>query len=78
MSVSYWVDGDRLHIDIEDEGIGFNSKKVPDPTENSNIMKVSGRGVHLIKKLMDKVMAIVEKEEPVGVKLTALVTANGR
>lgn len=55
VSVCYWVDKDRFHIEIEDEGAGFDLNTVPDPTENSNIIKRSGRGVYLIKKLMDRV-----------------------
>jgi len=55
VSVYYWVDKGKLHIEIEDEGAGFDSNTVPDPTENSNILKKSGRGVYLIKKFMDRV-----------------------
>lgn len=55
VSVCYWVDKDKLHVEIEDEGAGFGLNTVPDPTENSNIIKRSGRGVYLIKKLMDRV-----------------------
>lgn len=55
VKVSYWIDKGKLNIEVEDEGSGFNLKKVPDPTENCNIMKGSGRGVYLIKKLMDYV-----------------------
>ena len=38
---------------IEDEGEGFDLEKVPDPTESENLLKESGRGVYLIKHLMD-------------------------
>ena len=55
VSVYYWVDKDNLHIEIEDEGAGFDLNTVPDPTKNSNIIKRSGRGVYLIKKFMDRV-----------------------
>jgi len=42
-------------IIIEDEGEGFNHSKVPDPTEKENLLKEGGRGVYLIKHLMDEV-----------------------
>ena len=53
---SWWVDADRVHIEVEDEGAGFDHRKVADPTSGEHIMKNSGRGVYLIKKLMDKVV----------------------
>lgn len=53
--VSYWIEADKLHIEVEDEGPGFDHKALPDPTSSGQIMKNSGRGVYLIKKLMDKV-----------------------
>ena len=52
--VSYWLEGDSLIIEIEDEGRGFDLGKVPDPTIGENIMKGSGRGVYLVRKLIDK------------------------
>ena len=53
--VRYWLEGDRLIIEVEDEGIGFNLDKVPDPTIEENIMKGSGRGVYIVHKLMDEI-----------------------
>lgn len=55
INVSYWVKGSDLNIEIEDEGSGFNHKLMPDPTTDDNIMKGSGRGLYLIKNLMDRV-----------------------
>ena len=48
------LDG-RLTISVKDEGVGFNADGVPDPTEKDKLMKTSGRGVYLIKKIMDEV-----------------------
>lgn len=52
--VHYWVEDGRFNMDVEDEGAGFDPGRVPDPTKNDNIMKGSGRGVYLIKRLMDR------------------------
>jgi len=46
---------DRVVIQVTDEGKGFNSKAVPDPTHVDNVIKTSGRGVFLIKSLMNTV-----------------------
>jgi len=53
--LSYWVKEGVLNIEIEDEGTGFNHELVKDPTKEENLLRNSGRGVHLIKKLMDSV-----------------------
>jgi serine/threonine-protein kinase RsbW len=44
-----------LSITISDEGDGFNPNQLPDPTDESNVMKSGGRGVFLIQKFADKV-----------------------
>ncbi|MFH1190236.1 MAG: ATP-binding protein [Candidatus Omnitrophota bacterium] len=51
---SYWVDKGALNIEVEDDGCGFDYGKVADPTAEPHVLKNSGRGVYLIKKLMDK------------------------
>ncbi|GIU81038.1 MAG: response regulator [Acidobacteria bacterium] len=40
---------------VEDEGEGFDVNAVPDPTIEENLLKSSGRGVLIIKKIMDEV-----------------------
>jgi serine/threonine-protein kinase RsbW len=46
---------DSVIITVIDQGKGFDSKNIPDPTDTDNLQKLSGRGIFLIKKLMDKV-----------------------
>jgi len=40
---------------IRDEGPGFDPSKLPDPTEPINLCRIGGRGVLLIRTLMDEV-----------------------
>jgi len=40
---------------IRDDGLGFNTSKLPDPTDPANIGKSSGRGLFLIRTFMDAV-----------------------
>ncbi len=42
-----------LSIEIKDEGSGFDHKCIPLPTEKENIEKLSGRGIFLIRNIMD-------------------------
>jgi len=44
-----------LEIEVADEGMGYPPGELPDPTSSENIYKLSGRGIYLIKKFMDKV-----------------------
>ena len=46
----------RLTITVQDQGEGFDHTKVPDPTTKEKMMRTSGRGVFLIKKIMDEVI----------------------
>lgn len=45
----------QLIFEIRDQGAGFDFNNVPDPTSDDKIMKTSGRGVYLLRKLMDDV-----------------------
>jgi YesN/AraC family two-component response regulator len=47
--------GEATYI-VRDEGPGFDPSKLPDPTDPSNLDRVSGRGLLLIRTFMDKVV----------------------
>ena len=42
-------------IIVRDEGEGFDASAVPDPTEPESLLMTSGRGLHLMRALMDDV-----------------------
>jgi len=46
---------DRIRIAVRDHGQGFQTETVPDPTLSENLLKVGGRGLHVIRALMDDV-----------------------
>jgi serine/threonine-protein kinase RsbW len=48
------MDGELL-ITVRDEGEGFDSSAVPDPTEPQRRLLRHGRGLHLMRALMDDV-----------------------
>jgi serine/threonine-protein kinase RsbW len=49
------IEGDKIYITVEDEGPGFDSSKVPDPTKPENVENIHGRGIYLMKHLADDV-----------------------
>jgi len=67
IAISYIVDNDKIEIEVEDKGKGFDLKKIPDPRSGEGLTKESGRGVFLMHKLMDKV---VYNEKGNKVKIT--------
>ena len=49
------VDKNQLIIEVADQGEGFDYKKIPNPTSPANLSKTKGRGIFLIRNLMNKV-----------------------
>jgi len=49
------ITDEYVQITVEDEGQGFDPGNLPDPTLDENLLKEGGRGVYLIKHLMDEV-----------------------
>jgi serine/threonine-protein kinase RsbW len=48
------LDGEVLIV-VRDEGEGFDSRAVPDPTDPQSLLLSHGRGLHLMRALMDEV-----------------------
>jgi serine/threonine-protein kinase RsbW len=53
VDISFVLDGYRLLVTVKDEGNGFDSKSLADPTAPENIEKIGGRGVFLMEQLSD-------------------------
>jgi serine/threonine-protein kinase RsbW len=56
------VDSRKLVFRVKDQGRGFKPEEVPDPLEEKNLLKTSGRGIFLMRSLMDKVTFTVTTE----------------
>ena len=44
----------NIEIRFKDEGEGFVPEEVPDPTAPENILKDSGRGIHIMKSFLQE------------------------
>jgi serine/threonine-protein kinase RsbW len=47
--------GKEISITILDEGEGFNPDEIDDPLADENLLKEAGRGIFIVKSLMDGV-----------------------
>ncbi|MCA1905586.1 MAG: response regulator [Desulfarculus sp.] len=57
LSVTIQVEmtSDRLQVSIADQGPGFDQSALPDPTHEENLICERGRGVFLMRAIMDEV-----------------------
>ncbi len=53
--VSIELNDKAVTIEVKDEGAGFDYERLARPTDQKNLEKLSGRGVFLMKNLMDSV-----------------------
>jgi serine/threonine-protein kinase RsbW len=53
--VRIYISSHRILIQVEDQGEGFIEDGIDDPTRQQNLYKDSGRGIYLIRELMDSV-----------------------
>jgi serine/threonine-protein kinase RsbW len=58
---------DSVSISVRDEGAGFNPNELDDPLAEENLMKEVGRGIFIVKSLMDTVEI---EPSPSGTKIT--------
>lgn len=49
------VNPDHLKFEVEDEGNGFDTESLPDPTSIENLENPGGRGIFLMRNLCDEV-----------------------
>ena len=45
----------EIAVRVDDNGRGFDASRVPNPTDPSNLLDVHGRGLYLMRELMDEV-----------------------
>jgi serine/threonine-protein kinase RsbW len=55
VSIQLYVSPNRFRIRVRDEGEGFEVEQVADPTRGEALLRASGRGVYLMRNIMDSV-----------------------
>ncbi len=54
-------ENEKLVITVADQGKGFKPEKVKNPLKEENLTRISGRGIFLMRTLMDKVEYAIGK-----------------
>jgi serine/threonine-protein kinase RsbW len=55
VNVQIYISHSRFKIRVMDQGPGFDFQEVENPTQGENLLRPSGRGVYLMKSIMDTV-----------------------
>jgi serine/threonine-protein kinase RsbW len=55
VSVDFDLAPRELHVEVCDQGEGFDVSAVPDPLAPENLLKASGRGIFFMRQFMDEV-----------------------
>lgn len=53
LDIEVTYDSEQIEITFSDSGTGFIMEEVPDPTTPENILKDSGRGIHIMRSFLD-------------------------
>ncbi|MFQ5708397.1 MAG: ATP-binding protein [bacterium] len=59
--INFKFEGKKLIVIVKDEGQGFDPNDLRDPLDPQNLLKESGRGIFILKALMDEVNFEFEK-----------------
>lgn len=63
------VSGEGIVVEVDDFGAGFDPEKVGNPTDASSLLNPHGRGLHLMRELMDEVVFDVREDHGTRVRL---------
>ena len=76
VNTTFDLTGDRLEVEIADEGEGFDPGRVSDPLSPVNLMKTSGRGIFYMRTFMDSVDFLFSPAG--GTRLIMMKSLNGK
>lgn len=55
VQLSFLVEKDALTVTVRDPGPGFDPGTLPDPTSPENLLRERGRGIFIMRQMMDEV-----------------------
>ena len=69
VAFDFRVDAGGIVVEVDDYGAGFDPSCVADPTDPSTLLNPHGRGLHLMRELMDEVEFDVREDNGTRVRL---------
>ncbi len=69
VAFEFRVDARGIEVEIDDYGRGFDPNMVGNPTDASALLNPHGRGLHLMRELMDEVNFDVREDNGTRVRL---------
>jgi len=67
---------DEIVVKVMDEGEGFDPDSIPSPVDEANLLKETGRGIYIMKHVMDEVEFEIEPGKGTTVKLRKCIDAS--
>jgi serine/threonine-protein kinase RsbW len=64
------LNADSVVVTVTDQGNGFDPANIPNPIDEQNLLKESGRGIFLIRSMMDRVEI---KPSPTGTTVEMMI-----
>ncbi len=74
VQVKLKADSSRVEITVEDQGNGFNPESIQSPVEEGNLLKEAGRGIFILKSLMDEIDFVILPRKGTTVKMTKFLS----
>ncbi|MFQ6031509.1 MAG: ATP-binding protein [Candidatus Zixiibacteriota bacterium] len=68
------ADSSHVEITVEDQGNGFDPESIQSPIVEKNLLKEVGRGIFILKSLMDEVDFIIHPQKGTLVKMTKFLS----
>lgn len=65
--INFVLSDEKIHIEVKDNGIGFDEDKYEEPDLNN--LKGNGLGIYIMKSLMDEVDISAENKEGTTLKM---------
>ncbi len=62
IEISYKNEKEKIIVYVKDNGEGFEINNISDPRVNENLLKDSGRGILIMRSLMDDVVVISDNQ----------------